>query len=204
MKTLARRSSWVCGCTHGAAAPPVLLWPPIFAHILLILGVSRPWRCQVHFSCGRNLSSYISYSLASLLLIPSFKHSFSPSLATLALKFLVQAMASYALSLYKASSSIYDLDVASLSIDNTPENLYVREEARIIMKTSLTIMLPPSHNMSGGLSTKSMARSNMPQGGAKEKKVPACPTIGAIGLKRKSPDSSGPSKCSDVTLHPFV
>jgi hypothetical protein len=52
------------------------------------------------------------------------------------------------------------------------------------METPLTIMLPPSHTMSGGSSLKSMARSNAPKGGTKEKKkAPACPTTGAIGIK---------------------
>jgi hypothetical protein len=97
-------------------------------------------------------------------------------------------MASYALSLYKASSSIYDLDITPLSVDYTPESSYVREETRIITETPLAIMPPPSHTMSGGSSLKSMACSNVPKDGAKEKKkVPARPTTSAIGLKRKTP-----------------
>jgi hypothetical protein len=93
-------------------------------------------------------------------------------------------MASYALSLYKALSSIYDLDVAPLSIDYTPKSSYVQEEARIITETPLTIMPPPSHTMSGGSSLNSTVRSNAPKGGAKEKKkAPALPTTGAIGIK---------------------
>jgi hypothetical protein len=108
-------------------------------------------------------------------------------------------MDSYALSLYKASSSIYDLDVAPLSVDYTPKSSYVREEARLITETPLAIM-PPSSYMSGGSSIKSMARSNMPKGGAKEKKkAPACPTTSAIGLKRKAPVSSESSKHTNVT-----
>jgi hypothetical protein len=79
-------------------------------------------------------------------------------------------MASYALSLYKALSSIYDLDVAPFSVDYTPESSYVREEARLITETPLAIMSPPSY-MSGGSSLMSMARSNAPKGGAKEKKT---------------------------------
>jgi hypothetical protein len=82
-------------------------------------------------------------------------------------------MANYALSLYKASSSIYDLDIAPLSINYTPESSYVWEEARLITEMPLTIMPPPSY-MSGGSSLKSMTRSNAPKGGAKEKK--AAPT----------------------------
>jgi hypothetical protein len=99
-------------------------------------------------------------------------------------------MASYALSLYKALSSIYDLDVAPLSVDYTPKSSYVREEARLITEMPLAIMPPPSY-MSGGLSLKSTARSNAPKGGAKEKKTAATrPTTSAIGLKRKAPISS--------------
>jgi hypothetical protein len=109
-------------------------------------------------------------------------------------------MASYALSLYKASSSIYDLDVAPLSVDYTLESSYVQEEARIITETPLAIMLPPSHTMSGGSSLKSTARSNAPKGGAKEKKkASARPTTGATGLKRKAPVSSESSKRTNVT-----
>jgi len=109
-------------------------------------------------------------------------------------------MASYVLSLYKASSSIYDLDVALLSIDYTPKSSYVREEARLIMEMPLAIMPPPSHTISGGSSLKSTACSNVPKGGTKEKKkVPARPMTGAIGLKRKAADSSESSKRINVT-----
>jgi hypothetical protein len=108
-------------------------------------------------------------------------------------------MASYALSLYKASTSIYDLDMAPLSVDYTPESSYVWEEARLITEEPLAIMPPPSY-MGGGSSIKSTARSNAPKGDHKEKKkAPACPTIGTISLKWKAPDSSKPSKCSLVT-----
>jgi hypothetical protein len=109
-------------------------------------------------------------------------------------------MASYALSLYKASSSIYDLDVAPLSIDYTPESSYVRQEARLITEEPLAIMAPSSYTLSGGSSLKSMTRSNAPKGGAKEKKTASTrPTTGAIALKRKATDSSKPSKRSLVT-----
>jgi hypothetical protein len=108
-------------------------------------------------------------------------------------------MASYALSLYKASSSIYDLDIAPLSVDYTPKSLYVQEEARLITEELLAIMGPPSY-MGGGSSTKSTVHSNASKGGNKEKKkAPARPTTEAIGLKRKAPDSSKPSKRSLVT-----
>jgi hypothetical protein len=106
-------------------------------------------------------------------------------------------MASYALSLYKASSSIYDLDVAPLSVDYTPESSYVLEEARLTTEMPLTIMPPPSH-MSGGSSIKSTTRSNVPKGGAKEKKALVQPSTGAIGLKRKAPISSKTSKRTNV------
>jgi hypothetical protein len=108
-------------------------------------------------------------------------------------------MDSYVLSLYKASSSIYELDVAPLSVDYTSESSYVREEARLIMETPLTIMPPPSY-ISGGSSLKSTVRSNVPKGGAKEKNMfPTRPTTGAIGLKRKAPVSSETSKRTNVT-----
>jgi hypothetical protein len=108
-------------------------------------------------------------------------------------------MASYALSLYKASGSIYDLDVAPLSVDYTPESSYVREEARLIIEMPLTIIPPPSY-MSGGSRLKSTMCSNAPKGGAKEKKTaPTRPTTGAIGLKRKALISSESSKRTNVT-----
>jgi hypothetical protein len=108
-------------------------------------------------------------------------------------------MASYVLSLYKASSSIYDLDVAPLSIEYTPESSYVQEEARLITKAPLAIMAPPN-SMSGGSSLKSTVCSKAPQGGAKEKKmVPAHPTTAAISLKRKGSNINKPSKRSHVT-----
>jgi hypothetical protein len=108
-------------------------------------------------------------------------------------------MASYTLLLYKALGSIYDLDVAPLSIDYTPMNSYIREEARLIIETPLAIMPPPSY-MSDGSSLKSMACSNVPKGGAKEKrKAFTHPTTYAIGLKWKATDSSKPSKHSLVT-----
>jgi hypothetical protein len=56
-----------------------------------------------------------------------------------------------------------------LSVDYTPKSSYVWEEARLIMETPLAIVPPPSY-MSGGSSIKSTARSNVPKGGAKEKK----------------------------------
>jgi hypothetical protein len=100
--------------------------------------------------------------------------------------------------LYKALSSIYDLDVAPFSVDYTPKSSYVQEEARLITKMPLTIMSPPSY-MSGGSSLMSMACSNAPKGGAKEKKTtPTQPTTDAIGLKRKPPVSSQISKRTNV------
>jgi hypothetical protein len=61
-------------------------------------------------------------------------------------------------------------------------------------------MAPPSYAMSGGSSLKTPARSKAPEGGAKEKKTaPTQPTIGAIDLKWKAPDISGPSKRSLIT-----
>jgi hypothetical protein len=165
----------------------------------LILSVSCPWQCLVHFLLGRSLNSYKTTSLVSLLLTPSFKLPLFPHTSSHNSQVLSAAMDSYALSLYKASSSIYDLDVAPLSVDYTPKSSYVREEARLITETPLAIM-PPSSYMSGGSSIKSMARSNMPKGGAKEKKkAPACPTTSAIGLKRKAPVSSESSKHTNVT-----
>jgi hypothetical protein len=73
--------------------------------------------------------------------------------------------------LNKASGSIYDLDVAPLSIDYTPESSNVREEARLNTEEPLAIMPPPSYTMSGGSSIKSTTCSMAPQGGMKEKKI---------------------------------
>ena len=108
-------------------------------------------------------------------------------------------MASHALTLYMGSCSTYNLDGILASIDLVPKSSYVREEARLITKAPLAIMAPPSYATSSGSSLKTIARSKVPQGGAKEKKAaPTHPTTGAIGLKRKAPDVSGPSKRSVV------
>ena len=54
--------------------------------------------------------------------------------------------------------------------------------------------------MRGGSSLKTMVHSNVPQGGAKEKKtMPTRPTTSVVDLKRKAPNVSGPSKCSIIT-----
>jgi hypothetical protein len=136
--------------------------------------------------------------MASPLLTPSIKFSLLPHTSNSSSQALSATMASYALSLYNASSSIYDLDIALLSVDYTPERSYVREEARLITEEPLAIMPPPG-SMSGGSSLKSTAHSKVPQGGAKEKKtVPTRPTTGAIGLKRKASNISNPSKRSSV------
>jgi hypothetical protein len=77
----------------------------------------------------------------------------------------------------------------------------MREEAWAILETPFAIMPPPSYTMSGGTSLRSTACSKAPLGGAKEKKAPSTmPTTGAIGLKRKAPEVSGPKKQSFVTL----
>ena len=47
-------------------------------------------------------------------------------------------MASHALTLFKGSCSIYNLDGIPVSIDLVPESTFVREEARMIM-ASLTL-----------------------------------------------------------------
>jgi hypothetical protein len=73
-------------------------------------------------------------------------------------------MASHALTLYKGSCSTYNLDGISASIDLVPKSSFVREEAMAILVALLTIMPPPSYNMSGGSSLKTMERS-------KEKKM---------------------------------
>jgi len=83
-------------------------------------------------------------------------------------------MASHALTLYKGSSSTYDLEGVSLSIDLVLESSFVREEARLVTEAPLAIMAPPSYAMSGGSSLKTIACSKAPQGGTKEKK--AAPT----------------------------
>jgi hypothetical protein len=98
-------------------------------------------------------------------------------------------MASHALTLYTASSSTYDIEGVPLSIDLVPKSSYVREEARLITEAPLAIMAPPSYAMSGGSSLKTMMRSKVPQGGAKEKKAaPTRPTTGILGLKWKASD----------------
>jgi len=108
-------------------------------------------------------------------------------------------MAIHALTLYKGSCSTYILDGISASIDLVPESSFVREEARLIPKAPLAIMATPSYDMNGGSSLKTMARSKVPQGGAKEKKIaPTHPTTSTIKLKHKTFDVSGPSK------HPVV
>jgi hypothetical protein len=73
-----RRSIGLGGHLGVWAHHPCLLWCPIFAYLLLILSVSCPWQCLVHFLLGRGLSSYKTTSLASLLLTPSFKLSLLP------------------------------------------------------------------------------------------------------------------------------
>ena len=80
-------------------------------------------------------------------------------------------MASHALTLYMASSSTYNLDGVSMSIDLVPESSYVREEARLITEAPLAIMAPPSYAIRGGSSLKTMTHSKAPQGGTKEKKA---------------------------------
>ena len=76
----------------------------------------------------------------------------------------------------------------------------MREEARLITEAPLTIMPPPSYATSDGTSLRTTTCSKAPFGGTKEKKaVPTRPTIGALGLKRKAPEDSGPSKRSFVT-----
>jgi len=109
-------------------------------------------------------------------------------------------MVSHALALYTGSCSTYNLDSIPASIDLVTESSYVKEEARLITKAPLAIMAPPSYSMSGGLSLKTMTRYKAPLRDAKEKKaVPTRATTGAIGLKRKAPEVSGPSKRSVVT-----
>jgi hypothetical protein len=93
-------------------------------------------------------------------------------------------MASHGLTLCKGSCSTYNLDGIPTSIDLVPESSFVRQEARLITEAPLDIMPPPSYTMSGGTSLKSMARSKVPLGGAKEKKATLTrPTTGATGLK---------------------
>ena len=109
-------------------------------------------------------------------------------------------MASHALTLYTGSCSTYNLDGILASIDLVPESSYVREEARLITEAPLAIMAPPSYAMRDGSSLKTTSCSKAPLGGTKEKKVaPTRPTTGAISLKRKALEVSGPSKRSVVT-----
>jgi hypothetical protein len=87
-----------------------------------------------------------------------------------------------------------------MSINLVPESSYVREEARIIIEVPLAIMPPLSYATSSGTSLKSTSCSKVPLGGTKEKKAaPTRPTTGAIGLKRKASEVSGPSKHALVT-----
>ena len=70
----------------------------------------------------------------------------------------------------------------------------------MITEAPLTIMPPPSYAISGGTSLRTTACSKAPLGGTKERKAtPTIPITGAIGLKRKAPEVSGPSKRSLVT-----
>ena len=109
-------------------------------------------------------------------------------------------MASHALALYMASSSTYDLEGVPRSIDLVLESSFVSEEPRLIPEAPLAIMAPPSYAMSGGSSLKTTTHSKAPLSSTKEKKVaPTRQTTGAIGLKRKAPDVSGPSNRSVVT-----
>ena len=80
-------------------------------------------------------------------------------------------MASHTLAFDMASSSTYDLEGVSLSIDLVPESSYVREEARLITEAPLAIMSPPSYAISGRSSLKTTVHSKAPQGGTKEKKA---------------------------------
>ena len=59
-------------------------------------------------------------------------------------------MASHALTLYKGSSSTYNLDGILASIDLVPKSSFMWEEARLITKAPLAIMAPQSYAMSGG------------------------------------------------------
>jgi hypothetical protein len=94
-----------------------------------------------------------------------------------------------------ASSSTNNLDEVLASIDLVPESSYVREEATLITEAPLAIMAPPSYAMSSGSCLETMARSKVPLGGTKEKKVALTrPTTSTIGLKWKAPEDSRPSK----------
>lgn len=109
-------------------------------------------------------------------------------------------MASNALALYTGSSSTYNLEGVPRSFDLVPESTFVREEAKAIIVTPLAIMPPPNSGTSGGASLKSTAWTKAPQGGAKPRQAPPSKTsMGTVGLKRKVPESTEPSKKVHVT-----
>ena len=75
-------------------------------------------------------------------------------------------MADKTLALYTGSSSTYNLVGIPHAINPVLENTFMREEAKAIIMAPLAIMSPPFSGASGGMSVRSTARTNVPQGGA--------------------------------------
>jgi len=72
-------------------------------------------------------------------------------------------MANQALALHTGSNSTFNLEEIPQPVNPTPENTYVREEARAITIAPLAIMPPLLSRTSGGTSVRSTARTKAPQ-----------------------------------------
>ena len=72
-------------------------------------------------------------------------------------------MANQAVTLYTSSNSTFNLEEIPQPINPTPENTYVREEARAVTMAPLAIMPPLLSMASGGTSVRSTARTKVPQ-----------------------------------------
>ena len=71
-------------------------------------------------------------------------------------------MANTELALYTGSNSTFNLGEIPQPINSTPENTYVREEARTVTMAPLAIMPPLRSGARGGMSVRSMARTKAP------------------------------------------
>jgi len=66
------------------------------------------------------------------------------------------------LALYTGSNSTFNLGEIPQPINPTPENTYVREEARAVTMAPLVVMPPLYSRASGVTSVRSMARTKAP------------------------------------------
>jgi hypothetical protein len=71
-------------------------------------------------------------------------------------------MANKALALYTGSNSTFNLEEIPQPINPTPENTYVREEARAVTMAPLAVMPPLLSEASRGMSVRSTARTKAP------------------------------------------